>query len=974
MSVRAPSPSPVRSSSPPPLSTTSNTNSNAPGLAAPLSTHPNPSHPAKKLTKWLSSPSSPVKTRGRSNSATPAATSPAVEYPGISLSPSPSTSLSSPTSSPPRSGNPPSPTQTFPRSSSSSMLSGVSGHGEGSSRGFSALGLRTSRRASSQMNEPPTEGMQEWTTDFDDEFSGAGGDADDTKGKKKGFSLKRTKSGLKLFGQQGKTDRDTSPVEKNRAGGALGLRGKHVSKDSSSTMGFEDVASPSSERRPSTSSSFVFNNTSTANFPSISNSPQGANANGNGNVTGRIGGWFTSILHSSSTHLPLPQSSTIEPPLSTPPLPSASSSGSLRLSPKKSSTGSRLGPLDRIMDKAAAYFLDADSGADKCPDEIWVLGVRHEGPPISIPQQTIHGWPADFYHDFYSRIALTYRSGFPPIPCSPPPSGVQGVFDSLSMSIGRGSQRTVDGLSSDSGWGCMLRTGQSLLANSLMKVHLGRDWRRPLPPLAPPQTATSSSPSSPSLPQPLSPQHAEYARIISLFIDDPSPLAPFSVHRFALMGKQLGKEVGEWFGPSTAAGAIKTLVGDFEPAGLAVESVGDGTIYKDAVEEAAGMRDGKWQKPVLVLIQLRLGIDGVNLIYYEAIKTIFNFPQSVGIAGGRPSSSYYFVGAQANSLFYIDPHHSRPSVPLRQPPPELFGIAQSLPLSTPLAPSLNPTSTTEPTDYAVSDSFVTVIPASPAVTVSNNGVSEEKLADFFVDAYPDSALRSYHTERVRKMPLSSLDPSMLVGFLIQDEGDWEDFSSRVHELAQNHKPIFALADSPPAWMRRSAGPESSTEDSDKGVDSFSEPDDDWLDSSGPGSSTSIPQGGPGGFDDDWTDEVAAPEGVASALESPTPATEAPRSSSGTPAMSISGEESMVVVDPPKPRAGGESGGLAATEESVRFEKEEEGWEGVVGKPDVAASSGMGDSVAHLEPYRATPPTQFDTPSGVGGRVEEESRR
>ena len=32
---------------------------------------------------------------------------------------------------------------------------------------------------------------------------------------------------------------------------------------------------------------------------------------------------------------------------------------------------------------------------------------------------------------------------------------------------------------------------------------------------------------------------------------------PFSVHRMALAGKDLGTQVGQWFGPSIAAGAIK---------------------------------------------------------------------------------------------------------------------------------------------------------------------------------------------------------------------------------------------------------------------------------------------------------------------------------------------------------------------------------------------------------------------------------
>ena len=84
----------------------------------------------------------------------------------------------------------------------------------------------------------------------------------------------------------------------------------------------------------------------------------------------------------------------------------------------------------------------------------------------------------------------------------------------------------------------------------------------------------------------------------------------------------MGKSVGEWFGPSTAAGAIKKLVNDFEPAGMQVVSCIDGTVYENEVI-AAGTREKKWDTKVLVLINLRLGIDGVNPIYHEAIKVSF---------------------------------------------------------------------------------------------------------------------------------------------------------------------------------------------------------------------------------------------------------------------------------------------------------------------------------------------------------------
>lgn len=106
--------------------------------------------------------------------------------------------------------------------------------------------------------------------------------------------------------------------------------------------------------------------------------------------------------------------------------------------------------------------------------------------PISTTQT--YGWPPTFYHDFYSRLQLTYRSGFSPLPSTPLPgaslsvaNAFSSMMNNLNASIGRsmsvpslGDTQPASGLSSDTGWGCMLRTGQSLLANALLDVHLGR--------------------------------------------------------------------------------------------------------------------------------------------------------------------------------------------------------------------------------------------------------------------------------------------------------------------------------------------------------------------------------------------------------------------------------------------------------------------------------------------------------------------
>merc|ERR1711879_657640 len=109
---------------------------------------------------------------------------------------------------------------------------------------------------------------------------------------------------------------------------------------------------------------------------------------------------------------------------------------------------------------------------------------------------------SDFLRDLYTRIWCTYRKDFTPIVGSP--------------------------YTSDVGWGCMHRSGQMLMAQAFLTRRLGRSWRLG---------------SENALPE-------EYRSTLRLFADHPD--APFSIHKIALQGRCLSKEVGQWFGPCTA--------------------------------------------------------------------------------------------------------------------------------------------------------------------------------------------------------------------------------------------------------------------------------------------------------------------------------------------------------------------------------------------------------------------------------------
>ena len=84
------------------------------------------------------------------------------------------------------------------------------------------------------------------------------------------------------------------------------------------------------------------------------------------------------------------------------------------------------------------------------------------------------GWPKAFLDDFESTLWMTYRSDFKPIP------RVADYSDRLTFLTSiRSHLDKAEGFTSDSGWGCMIRSGQAVIANALAHLRLGRGMRRP---------------------------------------------------------------------------------------------------------------------------------------------------------------------------------------------------------------------------------------------------------------------------------------------------------------------------------------------------------------------------------------------------------------------------------------------------------------------------------------------------------------
>ncbi|CAH0749147.1 unnamed protein product [Diatraea saccharalis] len=249
----------------------------------------------------------------------------------------------------------------------------------------------------------------------------------------------------------------------------------------------------------------------------------------------------------------------------------------------------------------------------KTKENVWILGKKY-----SAVQDLDR-----IRRDISSIIWCTYRKGFVPI--------------------------GDEGLTSDKGWGCMLRCGQMVLGVALVRIHLCDDWV---------WTPDTRDPT--------------YLKIIQRF--EERKQAPYSIHQVALMGASEGKEVGQWFGPNTIAQVLKKLVVFDKWSSLAIHVALDNTVVREDILQQCIVNNDRgdsssapdvgivsdWM-PLLLIIPLRLGLSEINPIYLNGLKICFQCPQSIGVIGGKPNQALYLIGCVEDEVIYLDPHTTQRS-------------------------------------------------------------------------------------------------------------------------------------------------------------------------------------------------------------------------------------------------------------------------------------------------------------------------
>jgi len=371
-------------------------------------------------------------------------------------------------------------------------------------------------------------------------------------------------------------------------------------------------------------------------------------------------------------------------------------------------------------------------------------------------------------HDLESRIWFTYRRAFAPIGGTGP--------------------------TSDTGWGCMLRCGQMMLAQALTNRHLSRDWRWQ---------------------KNFEPRGGAYEGILKLFQDRKDSL--YSIHQIAQMGQSEGKPVGSWFGPNTVAQVIRRLSIYDDWSSLCVYVAMDNTIVVEDIEtlcrrpiphpaedhsspdedsplpSLSSVIVGKdlisssylnaffppsnsssvssWH-PLLLIIPLRLGLSEMNPVYKEPLKACLSMKQSVGMIGGTPNHAHYFVGHVGESLFFLDPHTTQAAVDLEEVAAFYDAEEHVQVLGEDERDSPELTSRTEPAwNHLAEDSAIKSNSPPAKVPKSNFAVTSVQSTSSPKVVRGDE---TYHSPLPERMKIMDLDPSVAVGFYCHDEADFKD--------------------------------------------------------------------------------------------------------------------------------------------------------------------------------------------------------
>lgn len=260
---------------------------------------------------------------------------------------------------------------------------------------------------------------------------------------------------------------------------------------------------------------------------------------------------------------------------------------------------------------------------------------------------------SQFLEAFHSTVWMTYRKGFSSM---------------VRPSIPPAHQHT-----SDSGWGCMLRGGQMLLANSLICHKFGKNFSLKML-----ENNTENI--------------TKYLSVLIEFMDNlKGPEAAFSIGNIVEKGLKYNMMPKGWYGPSIITSILAELNSAYKPfKDFEIVTFPEGVIYQNEIlqkaESGTGSAKSKWITPLLIFVAFRLGLNSIDKDSYPAVIRLLDIPQCTGMIGGQGHGALYFIGHQGSDLIFLDPHVAQTAV---EKPETIWAEHLSYHYSTPLTLSID---------------------------------------------------------------------------------------------------------------------------------------------------------------------------------------------------------------------------------------------------------------------------------------------
>jgi len=463
------------------------------------------------------------------------------------------------------------------------------------------------------------------------------------------------------------------------------------------------------------------------------------------------------------------------------------------------------------------FSLESNTLVSNVQSPVWLLGqcyhrrmhkrIHYDEKAESLTE--VESGIAAFHEDFSSKIWLTYRKNFKEF---------------------KNTQITTD-----CGWGCMIRSCQMMVANSLIQLKLGRHWRKFDPSKSVHLAEDIGSES----------MHKDIIRLFGdTYYED--GISPLSIHNLMDIAKDsFNKKPGDWFGPCQTAHILQKALEKNRDHNmlndLRAYVAKDGTVYKGDIYEMCRIK--KEIKASRSSFDSLINFDEYSIIDPNELLT----PSSIALGGQSYLENVGFVPYIQPDCEHIpveNEQHLSPKNYPRTPNLRKRSLARSIslpslncstfipvlilvPLRLGRDEKLNPVYANCLKSFLATETCMGIIGGKPKHSLYFVGFQDDNLIhldphlsqDKVDVSSEDFNLESFHSKTPRKLPINKMDSSCCLGFLLENENQFEGWCELAMELAKpsygvrSDYPLFTISDGA-SWEHLQGGgsnPQSSEE-------------------------------------------------------------------------------------------------------------------------------------------------------------------